>query len=154
LPEDKQKGRCTISAYIQGKTSIRDPECLVEALKELGWSSEQIEVHHDAVTLYDYKGKARPEQAEVVIRRKHISGASNDMGFARQADGTFNTIVSQYDRRFLATRRGAELGADFATRVSTLATVIAAEKQMRLKGLFPQRLVEGTKITITGTRKF
>ncbi|WP_234379987.1 LLM class flavin-dependent oxidoreductase [Streptomyces sp. CMB-StM0423] len=42
---------------------------------------------------------ARPERAAVVIRRARIGPVSNDIGFARQPDGSFEAIISEYDRR-------------------------------------------------------
>jgi hypothetical protein len=35
----------------------------------------------------------------VVIRREHIGRLSNDIGVARQPDGSFEAIISDYHRR-------------------------------------------------------
>jgi hypothetical protein len=35
----------------------------------------------------------------VIIRRKHIGRASNDIGFSHQQDGRFDAVISDYDRR-------------------------------------------------------
>jgi hypothetical protein len=78
------------------RTHITDVESLVKALAELGFP--QVEVHQTAQHLYGYQGDVRPQTAEVIIRRQFIGRASNDIGFKRQEDGTFDAIISDYDR--------------------------------------------------------
>jgi hypothetical protein len=78
------------------KTQIKDVDALVQALADVGF--KKVEVHDTAKHLYGYRGDVRPETAEVIIRRQYISKASNDIGFKRQIDGTFEAIISEYDR--------------------------------------------------------
>lgn len=85
-----------MSAYRTEQTEFHDQECLAEALQGMGL---QPKVHANAVQLEDYVGKKRPETAEIVISRKNVPGASNEIGFKRQTDGSFQAIVSQYDQR-------------------------------------------------------
>ena len=87
-----------MSHFVQCRTQLRDLAALGRALQELGWAEEEIEVHATPVPLYGYQGDERPERAEVVIRREFVGGASNDIGFARQPDGTYLAIISQYDQ--------------------------------------------------------
>ena len=49
---------------------------------------------------YGYQGDRRPETAELVVRRRHLGTASNDLGFARTPHG-YVPIVSDYDQRTL-----------------------------------------------------
>lgn len=86
-----------MSHFTRIRTQLRDRDVLVEALAKLG--HREVETHDQAQTLYGYQGDARPERAEVVIRRRHIGTASNDIGFARRPDGTFEAIISDFDRR-------------------------------------------------------
>ncbi len=83
-----------MSAYIKMATQYNDQECLVGALKSMGYSPE---VHTKAVQLVDYVGKKRPETAEIVIPRSQVGGASNEIGFKLQEDGTYQRISSQFD---------------------------------------------------------
>jgi hypothetical protein len=85
-----------LSHFTRIRTQLRDPEVLVEALASVGHNT--VEVHDRPQTLYGYQGDARREKAEVVIRRQHVGSASNDIGFARREDGTFEAIISEYDR--------------------------------------------------------
>jgi hypothetical protein len=86
-----------LSHFTRIRTRLRDPEILLEALAEVG--HKQVEVHNQPQTLYGYQGDARPERAELIVRRRHIGSASNDIGFARQPDGTYEAVISDYDRR-------------------------------------------------------
>lgn len=79
---------------------MNDPECLIDALYAIdagAWVGK-IEVHAEPQTLYGFQGDARPQKAHVIIRRKHISGLANDVGFAFKADGTCEAMISDYDR--------------------------------------------------------
>lgn len=85
-----------MSAYRTETTEFQDEQCLIEALQGMGLHPK---VHAQAVQLEDYVGKKRPETAEIVISRKEVPGASNEIGFKRQADGTFQAIASAYDQK-------------------------------------------------------
>ena len=61
-------------------------------------------MHDEAVNLIGFHGDTRPEKANVIVRRKHIGTAANDLGFVRESDGTYSAIVSDYDRH----KHGAE----------------------------------------------
>lgn len=88
-----------MSQFVQCQTQLRDRRTLLRALEEMGWAREEIEVHETPVPLYGYQGDTRAERAEVVIRRQFVGRASNDIGFARQPDGTYAAIISGYDQR-------------------------------------------------------
>ena len=79
-----------MSHYTRVRTKLNDATLLVAALNELGYPA--AEVHGQPQQLFGYQGDRRPERAEVIVRREHIGSASNDIGFARQADGSFEAI--------------------------------------------------------------
>jgi hypothetical protein len=93
-----------MSEYVIIATAFTDSGRLVEALVDLGFPRDTIEVHDRPVTLYGYRGDARPELAEIVIRREYVGRGSNDIGFARQPNGAFRAIISEYDQRTAGTR--------------------------------------------------
>ena len=90
-----------MSQYHTQKTQYKDVECLVGALKEQGYAT--VEVHEQAVELFDFQGRrthyidASGDKANIIVRRAVVGGASNDLGFKLEADGTYSAIVSQYD---------------------------------------------------------
>jgi len=85
-----------LSKYLECNTVLGDRKFLVAALAELGYHAE---VHPDGAALFGYEGRERPERAHVIIRRKELSPASNDIGFARSPDGRFVALLSEYDQQ-------------------------------------------------------
>ncbi|MEU8799600.1 DUF1257 domain-containing protein [Spirillospora sp. NPDC048819] len=85
-----------MSHFTTVRTTITDQDRLVAVLHELGFP--EVESHGEAAHLYGYRGDRRPERAEVVVRRRYIGSASNDLGFHRTSDGTFEAVISDYDR--------------------------------------------------------
>lgn len=90
-----------MSEYAKLEGEYRDRECLVAALHEQGYKN--VEVHEEAVQLYDYCGRATHyldasgDKANVIVRRHEVGGAANDLGFAKQANGKYAPIVSRFD---------------------------------------------------------
>lgn len=90
-----------MSAYTEQQTQITDSDILKECLKEKGYAT--VEHHETAQPLVDFQGRQTHyldktgDKAEIIVRRKHVGGAANDLGFKKQADGTFKAIVSRYD---------------------------------------------------------
>ena len=68
---------------------------LVEALQQLGYTPE---VHKAAAPLHGYMGDERPERAHIIIRRQQLDSASNDIGFAKDNNGQYRAVVSEYDK--------------------------------------------------------
>ncbi len=86
-----------MSHFTAIKTQIKDATALIKALADVGF--KEVEVNETAQHLYGFQGDMRSQTAEVIIRRMHVGGASNDIGFQRQSNGTFEAIISEYDRR-------------------------------------------------------
>ncbi|MFI5914131.1 DUF1257 domain-containing protein [Dactylosporangium sp. NPDC051541] len=85
-----------MSHFTRVRTALRDAQLLAEALAGVGYPG--AEVHDAPQVLFGYQGDARPETAEVIVRRAQIGDASNDIGFRRADDGTFEAIISDFDR--------------------------------------------------------
>ncbi len=75
--------------------AFKDRECLLNALSECGYSEVE---EGEALSLYGYQGDRRPETANIVVRRKFIGGASNDLGF-QKTDAGYIPIISEFDQR-------------------------------------------------------
>ena len=84
-----------MSKYVELRTSVTDERYLVEALRELGYEPE---VCREGRALVGYLGDKRAERAQIIIPRGQLDAASNDIGFARDASGVYQAIVSEYDR--------------------------------------------------------
>lgn len=87
-----------MSHYSRVKTQFKDAQCLVRALKAVGFA--KVEYHTSPQGLYGYRGDLRSDTAHVIVRRKYVGAASNDLGFIQRPDGTFEAIISDYDRTF------------------------------------------------------
>ena len=77
------------------RAAFKDRECLLNALSECGYSEVE---EGEALSLYGYQGDRRPETANIVVRRKFIGGASNDLGF-QKTDAGYIPIISEFDQR-------------------------------------------------------
>ena len=73
---------------------INDKKCLVETLVSMGY---QPEIYEEAKKLFGYQGDKRQQKAHVIIPRKQISSASNDIGFEEQDKG-FLMHISEFDQ--------------------------------------------------------
>jgi uncharacterized protein DUF1257 len=133
-----------MSEYVIIATAFIDAAHLVDALVDVGFPRDTIEVRDHPVTLYGYRGDARPERAEIVIRREYVGRDSNDIGFARQADGTFRAIISEYDQRTAGTR--GPYGAAFLGRLTQAYSLRTIQHHYRARGyqVQVQRQSDGT----------
>ncbi len=85
-----------MSAYTTVQTQLVSAEHLKAALMDLGFQS--VELHQNPQNLEGFQGDQRAQKAEVIIRRKHLGMASNDLGFKRLANGRFEAVISDFDR--------------------------------------------------------
>ena len=112
-------------------------ELLLAALADLGYSEVE---EGEALALYGYQGDQRAETAEIVVRRRYVGSASNDLGFAQTPQG-YVPVVSEYDQRVLH-------GGQFLVKLRTAYHErVVEEVKQRLHGT-AQRVVEGHLIKI------
>ena len=114
--------------------AFKDRQCLLNALAECGYA--EIE-EGEALSLYGYQGDRRPETAQVVVRRKFIGGASNDLGFQKTENG-YIPVISEYDQQTM-------MRGKFLTNLRTNYNLKSAEKLARsLRGTLHQERVGST----------
>jgi hypothetical protein len=116
----------------------KDRRLLLAALADLGYTEVE---EGEALPLYGYQGDRRPETAELVVRRRYLGAASNDLGFARTPDG-YVPIVSEYDQRALHN------GQFLAKLRTAYSEHVVEEVRRRLHGTV-RRTVEGGVVKIT-----
>jgi hypothetical protein len=115
-------------------TTFKDRECLLKALSECGYSTVE---EGEALSLYGYHGDQRPETAQLVVRRRFIGAASNDLGF-QKTDAGYVPVISEYDRSFM-------MQGKFLTTLRTNYNLKSAEKLARnLRGTLHQERVGST----------
>lgn len=115
-------------------TAFKDRECLLNALKECGYAETE---EGEALSLYGYQGDRRPETAQIVVRRKFIGGASNDLGF-QKTENAYIPVISEYDQQTM-------MHGKFLTNLRTSYNLKSAEKLARsLRGTLHQERVGST----------
>jgi hypothetical protein len=117
---------------------FKDRRLLLGALADLGYADVE---EGEALPLYGYLGDRRPETAAIVVRRRHLGSASNDLGFVQTPQG-YVPILSEYDLRTL-------LGGQFLVKLRTAYSErVVEEVRRRLHGT-ARRTVEGSLLRIT-----
>ena len=86
-----------MSHYLEIETEINHQGALVRALGRMGFEGK-IEVHDSAQNLYGYQGDVRNQKAHVIIRRKYVGNAANDIGFERLENGKYCVHISEFDQ--------------------------------------------------------
>jgi len=122
-----------MSKYTKMKTSFTDKECLVGALREF-FPEGSVEVFDEPTRLVGFEGDSRAERAEIVVRRRNVGRASNDIGFAREADGTFVFFVSEYDRGQYNRQADTRYGSTFIEKLKQPYAVRVAEQTLAALG--------------------
>ena len=104
---------------------FKSRDLVLASLADLGFS--QVEEGQE-VALFGYEGDRRPETAAIVIRRRYIGDASNDLGFRLTSEG-YVPIISEYDQR----------------------TLCAGQFLPRLRVAYAERVVETVRKRVRGT---
>lgn len=112
---------------------------LLAALAELGYPEVE---EGQALPLFGYQGDQRPETAEMVIRRRSLGAASNDVGFVHTLEG-YVPLVSEYDQRALH-------GGRFLAQLRTAyGEQVVEEVRRRLHGTSRRTVDAGGVVRIT-----
>lgn len=121
-----------MSEYRKSTTNCKDLDCLIDALVEMGYRREHIEVHETAQQLYDYTGKPtrytdrNGDKANVIVRRQFVGGAANDLGFKLNPETkTYDAIISNYDSH----KHNAQWLAGLKTNYSEKNLIKTCKKQ-------------------------
>ena len=116
------------------ETAFKDRECLLKALAERSYGTVE---EGGSLSLYGYQGDRRPEEAQIVVRRKFIGSASNDLGFQKTENG-YVPVISEYDQGYM-------MRGKFLTKLRTNYNLKSAEKLARnLRGTIHKERVSST----------
>ena len=86
-----------MSHFSEFHIKLNDEKSLIAALESMGFKGK-IEIYQTLQPLYGYQGDIREQKAHIIIRKKYVGSASNDIGFERMADGTYRVWISDYDK--------------------------------------------------------
>lgn len=116
-----------MSAYMEFKDiKFLNAALLVKTLQEMGY---QVEVGQ-SLTLYGYHGDARPERAQIVVRRDQIGSSSNDLGFAWNGTA-FVPIISEYDAKCVLTEEWRQKLQDTYGKLAVLQFLYSKNAQIQ-----------------------
>ncbi len=120
-------------------TDVPTSSDLQKTLTDMGLRN--VEVHASPAPLDDWIGRPTDVLANVIIRRKSLGASSDDMGFVRNDEGTYDALVSEihlfrFDKKWfadLAQRSGVsvpttgprQFAASITSPLSVTATSIA-----------------------------
>jgi len=121
-----------MSAYIEIPMPILDQECLIESLKKLGFDKGCLEIHGSAVQLEGYRAAGRDTTAHIVIRKRHISQASSDIGFRKTPSG-YRLVVYDADRRRFNVTWQKDLVEAYTSFYQAKLERIAEEERKRIE---------------------
>ena len=107
-----------MSEYHVVETEFKDQKCLIESLQEMGYHPE---VHNSPQNLVGYQGDKRQQKANIIIRRREVGSASNDVGFERVANGNFKCHASAYDSPWRTGNKIKKLKQTYSEKVISKA---------------------------------
>lgn len=113
-----------MSEYCVVELEIEDLKTIKEVLKELGYPFEE---HKVATHLYGYQNDKRDQVANIIVRRKNVGSASNDVGFLKKKNGKYELIISEYDKK-------CHQGKIFMEKFKQLYVTKETSKYLRKKG--------------------
>ncbi len=137
-----------MSHYTSVKTTYKSLSDLVAALCLCGFTEEQIELSEENdMTLIGYDNAHRIIDGQVVkaalrIHRRHVGRASNDIGYVKQADGTYSAIISNYDKRKYGKSWQDSVKREYNARIAT--------RQLQRKGYKVNVIRNGKTIRVEG----
>ncbi|WPB81716.1 DUF1257 domain-containing protein [Archangium violaceum] len=121
-----------MSAYITLLTPMVDTECLLEALADVSFGRDVVEVHAQPVPLVGFEGQKRAQQAEIVIRKQHVGASSNDLGFLHTPTG-YQLVVSDYDQRRYGPQWLQQLNGCYQEHVRNKQERLAEAERQRME---------------------
>lgn len=140
-----------MSAYMELATPMTSRECLLDALADIGFSADKVEVHPEQAALVGFEGIAREQRAEIIIRKAHVGAASNDVGFAATPTG-YRLIVSGFDRSRFGPTWLAQVSVRYEHHRHIREQRLAAEERRRLEEE-RRRLVEAQRQSVLDAAK-
>lgn len=124
-------------AEIECKYQVDGKDELIASLEE-EFGQGNVEFHEKGADLFGYQGDNRSKVSEkssdyappceIIVRKKHVGSAANDIGFKFQPDGSIKGYVSDYDRGHTFNKQKRDrVAVDYQLRVG--------ERTMKSKGI-------------------
>jgi hypothetical protein len=69
---------------------------LIQAIQTVGLPFDESNGNH--ISLYRYSTHEPEQKASIVISKRHLASAYNDLGFVLQPDGSYEPLVGDYGK--------------------------------------------------------
>lgn len=89
-----------------------------------------FEEHKEAQHLTGYVGDKRKQKAHIIVRRKHVGSGANDVGFLQKEDGSYDMIISEFDKNTHHTQ-----GDNFTNKMKQIYGKHKALKKIKRMGV-------------------
>jgi hypothetical protein len=129
---------------------------LIAALEQQ-FGKGSVELHPEGGEMFGYEGKNRslvgsksPDFAppcHLIVRRKHLGTAANDIGYRRMPNGGYLAYISDYDRnQTFSEKKQAGVTQEY--------TLLVSEKALRAKnyGSIHRTILDNGSIRLEGTK--
>lgn len=128
-----------MSHYTTIQTELRDKDVILEALKLMGFSCEVGK----NLPLHDFLGQKRTQTSDIIISRKELSSASNDIGLRRTSNGSYEMLISEFDERHAKTK-------DFLANLIYRYSFLKVKKELALSGfkIAEEKILQDNSIQI------
>lgn len=103
-----------MSHYTELQTEMASAKHIAAALRDLGIAN--VEVHAEPQQLEGFMGQTRT--ANVIVRRSDFPGSAADIGFARNARGTFDLVFDDMNSGLFPKEWRDELTQRYAYHVT------------------------------------
>lgn len=127
-----------MSHYSTIKTVLVDGEIIKQALTQMGFSYKVGK----NLPLYDFLGQ-RTQTSDIIISRKELSSASNDIGLRRTSNGSYEVLISEFDERQAKTK-------DFLANLVYRYSFLKVKKELALSGfkIAEEKILQDNSIQI------
>ena len=127
-----------MSAYRQMNTVMNDEMCLYKALTK---RFKAVERHKVPTNLYGFQGDKRPDLANLIVRRQHVGGSSNDIGFLKNDSGNYTANISSYDSHKYNQQWMEKLAQDYMEEKAT-QTMTENECELEHRKVLPNGAIQ------------
>ena len=119
-----------MSHYTSVQLEVKDVQCFIDAIFEMcdnkiNIKKEDILWFDEPENLYGYQGDMRSQKANIIIRRRNIGDASNDIGWLVE-NGKCIEYISDFDRSVFT--------KDWSKKLKQTYSANVAEKAARRSG--------------------
>jgi hypothetical protein len=134
-----------MSHFASVQTKFTDPDAIVAALKDAGFTDAQISVGPGQRLRGYFGGYEEGRTADIAVRARHaeegLAGYA-DIGFLKGEDGSYSLVADDYDLDHARWEYGLEWNRGLGKRFNQRYAFRVVEKQAKQKGFVITKVEE------------